>query len=378
MAVYTEKIKDVKTGQMVTKKVNGKIQYYIRTYVTLGNGQKKQITRHNKDWIGREGMFLAQQEENILKNKIVCQENKNMKLCDLAQKYFNDIETKLKISTIGKYKDNYKLFILPKLGNINIYKLSPKDNLDFQTYINTLYKKTNNNHKLSVKYKQSIHITLSAILNFGCKYYNLEKNVASVVGNFKKPKGTPKKNIDFLTLNEFNQFIKYEDSPIYKDFFTILFYTGMRRGELLALTIDDIDFKNNEININKAINPKFYSESVAPKTDTSVRKIKVSNIVIDILKKYKYKNNSIFGIEIIKLATLQRHCFNNCKRAQIKKNIRIHDFRHSFTSLCINQGIPIEIISKYLGHSNISTTLNIYAHLYPNSQERLIDVINNL
>ena len=59
----------------------------------------------------------------------------------------------------------------------------------------------------------------------------------------------------------------------------------------------------------------------------------------------------------------------------IIKHIKIHDFRHSFASMCINKGVPIEIISQYLGHENISTALDIYGHLYPNSQEELINIL---
>lgn len=63
-------------------------------------------------------------------------------------------------------------------------------------------------------------------------------------------------------------------------------------------------------------------------------------------------------------------------RSGMTKNIRVHNFRHSFASLCINNGVPIEILSEYLGHENISTTLETYAHLYPNSQNKLIQILN--
>ena len=101
------------------------------------------------------------------------------------------------------------------------------------------------------------------------------------------------------------------------------------------------------------------------------------NIVNKIFQKYKNTNTEIiFGLSKIKLTTLQRKCDMNCKKAKINKNIRIHDFRHSFASMCIFNGIPIEIISEYLGHESISTTLNTYAHLYPNSQNKLIWVLD--
>ena len=116
-----------------------------------------------------------------------------------------------------------------------------------------------------------------------------------------------------------------------------------------------------------------------PKTDKSNRKIKMVNKVFDLLKEYvPICNQELFGLQKIKPTTLQRKCDNNCKKANITRNIRIHDFRHSFASMCIDKGVPIEVISEYLGHENISTTLETYAHLYPNSQDKLINILGDI
>ena len=366
------------------EKINGQKRYYIRTYVTNEKGQKKQITRHNKNWIGRDGYWLAYQEESSLKNKKI-NEFENMTLDELSKKYIEYIESTLKPSSIRKSKDNYNLHISPIIGYKKIYALTTKDILEFQDCLDKKEHKIRNknskrkcdSYKLSTAFKQSIHTTLTSILNFGVKYYKLKQNVASITGNFKKSKGSVKKELNFLTENEFNNFINYENNTTYKDFFTLLFYTGMRRGELLALLISDINFTKNEININKSINPKNGKNATVPKTNKSNRKIKMLRIVKETLSKYKNTNDIIFGLNKITPTTLQRKCDKNCKSAQIDKNIRIHDFRHSFASMCINKGVPIEIISEYLGHENISTTLNIYSHLYPNSQNKLIEILDN-
>lgn len=363
-------------------KVNGQKRYYIRTYVTDENGKRKQITKHNKEWIGRDGYWLAHQEECQLKNKKY-NEYEDITLNELYEKYIEHIETTLKPSTIRKNKDNYNLHISPIIGHKKVYSLSTKDILEFHDFLdkkeniikNKDSKRNVGSYKLSTTFKQSIHTTLTSILNFGIKYYGLTQNVASITGNFKKSKGSVKKELNFLAENEFKKIINYETNEIYKDFFTILFYTGMRRGELLALLIDDIDFTKNEININKSINPKNGKIATAPKTNKSNRKIKMLKIVKEILLKYKNIKGTIFGLNKITPTTLQRKCDKNCKLAEINKNIRIHDFRHSFASMCINKGVPIEIISEYLGHENISTTLNIYSHLYPNSQDKLIKLL---
>lgn len=373
MPIYEEK-----------EKVNGQKRYYIRTYVADEDGKRKQITKHNKEWIGRDGYWLAYQEESLLKNKKI-NKYENMNLETLFNKYSEYIENNLKASSVRKNKDNYNLHIRPFLGNKKIFELNSKDILDFHDYLNsktnsiktTAAKRVSGKYYLSTSFKRQIHITLVAILNFGCKYYNLDKNIASIVGNFKNAKGSKKNELNFLTQDEFNLFINFEQDKKYNDFFTILFYTGMRRGELLALTFDDIDFEKNEIYINKSINPKNGIIATNPKTNKSNRTIKMLNIVKKTINNFEYNTGTLFGIEKIKPTTLQRKCDKNCKLAGIEKNIRIHDFRHSFASMCIEKGVPIEILSEYLGHENITTTLNTYAHLYPNSQNKLIAILEN-
>lgn len=368
-------------------RINGQKRWFVRTYVELEDGSKKQITKRNKEWIGRQGYTLALQEEARLKSKTISNYEK-MTINQLYELYLNYIKQNLKQSSITKEKDNFRLFIKPRLGNKLVFKLTTKDIVDFHSFLNEQKmvikrkdsKREIGEHPLSIPYKQSVHTTLSCMLNFGCKYIGLTQNVASLIGNFRRPKGSKTKIESFLTEEQFQEYIKYEKNDIYKAFYTVLFYSGMRRGELLALTAEDIDFSRNEISIDKSINPRNGKLSTLPKTNKSNRTIKMLGVVSETLKEYLGNlgnvGSEIFGLERIKPTTLQRKCDNNCAKAGVTKNIRIHDFRHSFASLCINSGVPIEILSEYLGHESISTTLETYAHLYPNSQDKLINILN--
>ena len=183
--------------------------------------------------------------------------------------------------------------------------------------------------------------------------------------------------MSYLTEREFLEFIKYEEDKIYSIFFKLLFYTGMRKGEALALEWENIDFNKKIITINKTYNTNFKLITL-PKTEKSKRKILMSEIVYNEL--YNIYSQGFTGPifkDYIRATTLREHCGRNLEKAEINKHIRIHDFRHSFASLCINKNIPIYIVSEYLGHKSVNITLEVYSHLYPNSQDYLINVIND-
>ena len=384
MPVYVKMVKDKKTGKMVEKLINGQRVYYIRTYVEDETGHSKQIKKSNKKWIGRDGKVKAQEEENRLKNQNFIK-SKDMTIEQLAERYFKHMETKIKTSTMVKKKSLYSLYIRPHLGYKKVFKLSNADVINFHDELDKVKivitskdsKRDIGEYPLSVRYKQNIHVILNSILNFGCKYIDLDRNVAFAVGNYTFPKGSKRKELNYLTKDEFNRVIEQVDDEKYKDFLTLLFYTGMRRGELLALKQKNIDLDNNTIKICESLNPDNGSNATVPKTNKSNRIIKIMEIVKSILLKYQNKD-CIFGLETINPTTLQRKCDLACKKANIDKNIRIHDLRHSFASMCVNANVPIEILSEYLGHENKSTTWDTYSHLYPNSQNKLVDTLENM
>ena len=311
--------------------VNGQKRYFIRTYVKDSNGKLKQITKHNKNWIGREGKKEAEWEEKRLQCSIPLTKN-SLTLNSLFEAYFNHISKIQKPSTLRKTHDNYILHIKDFLGEKIISQITTKDVLDWHSILdnktikidNIKSKRSIGEHPLSISYKKAIHVTLNSVLNFGCKYFELDKNVASIVGNFAKPKGTVSDTMNFLTIEEFKNFIESEADELYKDFFTILFFTGMRRGELLALNLnEDVDFVKGKIHISKSINPKNGKQATVPKTNKSNRQIVMLKVVYDTLMKYKIRQQyDPFNIDKIKLTTLQRKCDRNCRNSGIIKNIR--------------------------------------------------------
>ena len=142
-------------------------------------------------------------------------------------------------------------------------------------------------------------------------------------------------------------------------------HTGMRIGEALALTPNDVDFKNKTVSITKT---KLTNGNISsPKTLSSIRVIEISDFIAKLLLDFISNNEFIFKINYV---TLTRH---------LKKlNLHSHIFRHTHVALLIEQNIPIKVISERLGHSDINTTLSIYTHVTENMKIDLRNKLQNL
>ena len=177
--------------------------------------------------------------------------------------------------------------------------------------------------------------------------------------------------MDFWTIDEFKTFINTVDNPITYTIFNLLFCSGMREGEILALTLNDFDFNANTVDINKNFTRLGKKDIIQePKTPKSKRKISLPISVMNMVKEhseriYGYKPNQ--RLFTVTKNFLHREMSKYSKLSGIKR-IRIHDIRHSHASMLIEIGIAPLAISERLGHEDIQTTLNTYSHLYPNKQ----------
>lgn len=359
MPIYEEK-----------EKVNGQKRYYIRTYVTDEYGNRKQVTRHNKNWVGRDGYWLAYNEENVLKSKIITSDE-NMNLNNLIDDFLDYKRKSVEITTYNLYVQIINLYI-KKYFNCNkkIREFTNNDVLNWKAKINSL--------DFSIKFKKDIYVIAKLIFDYGEKriYFN---NPFNKIENFQITKKDIKLDMNILTEEQFKLFIIQETNNIYKLFFLILFYMGLRKGECLALKKENIDLDKKTLSINQTYNTNYKIETL-PKTIKSKRTLLMPEIVFNEIKNVIANTNDddtyIFK-NIVKATTLREKCQRNLKKANITQHIRIHDFRHSFASMCVQKNVPIHIISEYMGHKDIYTTLKTYAHLYPNSQKILIDILNS-
>ena len=184
------------------------------------------------------------------------------------------------------------------------------------------------------------------------------------------------------TLEEFFAFRKgIKDRTESLICFDVLYWTGMREGELLALSERDIDFEKKEISINKSYQRLERQDVITtPKTRKSRRRVSIPDFLCRELLEYMEgpcydkRNERCFPFS---KAFLNYEMRRGCRNTGVKK-IRVHDIRHSHVSLLIDQGFDALVIADRVGHENVSTTLNTYAHLFPNKQMALVSSLESL
>ena len=257
----------------ITKdKVRGTWMY--RVYVEDKYGNKKQVSRSG---------FKTKSEAKLKEEMFLAEYNKSFNDLTFEELYYEYIKyksTKLKHKSIKSLTSRYKNHILPYFKDYKVSKIDHKVYINWQSNID--------DKDFSWKYKSNLHTCVVMILNYAMDFYGLEKNIAEKVKNF--PNNGKRKEISFWTLDEFDKYILEVDNFLYKVFYHVLYYTGMRQGECLALRWDDL--KEDYIIISKTIsqekhNGKYLENS--PKTERSNRRIKLDIRTLELLNDLKDK-----------------------------------------------------------------------------------------
>ncbi len=240
---------------------------------------------------------------------------------------------------------------------------------DIRAWQNALMKK-----EYSETYLKTVNNQLSAIFNYAVRYYDLKDNPCRKAGSIGKSHAGEK---EFWTKQEFKQFlVTVENKPETKMAFLLLYWTGMRIGELLALTYNDIDLEKRTISVNKSYQRIEGRDVITPpKTPKSKRIITIPPFLTEELKEYTSHLYGIMADERMFRFTksyMEHEIIRGIKASGVKR-IRLHDIRHSHASLLVEMGFTPLAIAERLGHEKIETTLNTYSHLYPNKQGELAD-----
>lgn len=356
------------------KSKDGRKWFYKCQYTDIQGNHKTMVS---KMYATKEE---ATKEEAKFKLSIGQGTNQDYTFNQMFNEYYNYKSDKVRPTSLSRLTVQYK-HIEPYLGNVKISKLTLQQFIQWKNELN----KTN----LSTNYKNKIYSLIQELIRYSDKMYNINSVIPEKIGKFVNPTEI-KKEMDFYTYDEFQQFINVVDDLTYKCFFSLIYYCGLRLGEAQSLNWNDIDFKSGKLSITKSLTTKLKGQKyviLPPKTKNSIRTLPIPNKVLELLKMlYKEcanisgfnKDCFVFGIFYpLPDTTIKQRRDNYCKKADIRK-IRIHDFRHSCASLLINNGANITLVAKYLGHSNISMTLNTYSHMYKSKLEEIVELIDKM
>lgn len=343
--------------------------WYVQFRYTDWQGLRQQklkrgfaTKREAQEW---EREFLMQKQADV-----------TMTFESFAELYEKDVKPRLKENTWLTKESIIEKKILPYFAKRRLCDITAKDVIEWQNEIRELSDKSG--RKYSQTYLKTVHNQLSALFNHAVRYYGLKSNPAAIAGNM----GTEeRKEMQFWTLEEYKKFSEaMMDKTISFYAFEMLYWCGIREGEMLALTPKDFDFKAETVTINKSYQRlKGRDVITTPKTKKSNRTIKMPKFLCEEMHEYlgmfygAGENDRIFPVS---KSYMHHEMDRGAKEAGVKR-IRIHDLRHSHVSLLIEMGFTALAIADRLGHESIEVTYR-YAHLFPSKQTEMANKLDDL
>lgn len=289
--------------------------------------------------------------------------------------YEQDIKPKIRLNTRLTKESVIESKILPYFKKRKLSEITPRDVLTWQNQM--LKQKDKAGQPYSPTYLKNINNQLSAIFNHAVRFYGLHENPVRRAGAIGEKES---EEMLFWTKEEFLQFIdSMMDKPMLYYAFEILYWCGIREGELLALTPADFNFERKMVSITKSYQRIDGRDVITdPKTPKSVRDIVMPDFLVDEMQDYMKQlygigdNDRIFEVS----KSYLHHEMDRGAAAAGVKRIRIHDLRHSHISLLIDMGYSAVAIADRVGHESINITYN-YAHLFPSTQTDMASKLND-
>lgn len=368
------------------KKKNGLQGYRVRVNYTDMNGNSQQVERMA---YGRsEAQMLEKQLLTEFKERKEVSKSK-MTVNQLVEEYGEYHKIEVKASSLDSIMKTLRLRVQPYLGECRLDKLTQPRLAEWKVTIGK--------QDLSDTTKKNAYSIFVALLNYAVKMQYIPKNPLAILGNFKDSSDVSKQpqKLRYYTSEQFQKYIavvKNHCSTItdwgFYVFFNLAFFTGCRKGEINALKWSD--WEGNTLHIRRQITQKLKGQDVetTPKTKSSIRDLQVPKPLMKILEEHKacqQEASHLFtedyricgGEKPLRDTTIDKKNRQFADEADLPR-ITIHEFRHSHASLLINNGIVIQEVSRRLGHSTVEQTWNVYSHLYPNQEEKALEILNQI
>ena len=296
-----------------------------------------------------------------------------MRFIDFVDVYEADVRPRVRQSTWEAKEFMITNKIIPFFGRMVMRDIRARDIIAWQNEL--LEGNTRGGKPYSPTYLRTVNNQLVAILNHAERYYDLSPNPAKKVSKIGSKKGG---EMQVWTKAEYLAFSKVmEDKPASFYAFEMLYWTGIRLGELLALTPDDFDFIKSTLSITKSYAElKDGGKLTPPKTEKSVRVIAMPEFLRDEMSEYICDIALVPPDERIfqfSKSYLGHEIRRGCAISGVKR-IRVHDLRHSHVSLLISMRFSAVAIADRMGHESTDITYR-YAHMFPNTQNKMADAL---
>lgn len=358
------------------KKKNGTIAYMFKAYLGIDpvTGKKKYTTKRG---------FKSPQEAKKAYNRLMVQVEENdvvtnsqRLFSELADEWFEQYKNTVRESTYVAQKLAYKKHILPLFGNLKISRIS----------IPYCQKQVNHWYSYYKKYSNLIGLT-SSVFKYALSLRLIRSNPMDAVIRPKRKKRIDEERYsapyyEKEELLEFLEIAKNYPDPIYP-IFRILAFTGLRKGELLALRWKDIDFEKRTLSVKQTLATcdKWEIKFQVPKTEKSLRTISIDSETLQVIKRWQLRQKEYFlkmgikptknGEQLLFVSEENKPLYldyvNHNLKIIIKENslkrITPHGFRHTHCSLLFESGASLKEVQVRLGHTDIKTTMDIYTHV---------------
>ena len=344
-------------------------KWYISVYYDTWEGKRSRKVKRGfstkREALAWERSFLTQTSGYL-----------DMTFEEFVELYKRDLKERLKLNTWVMKTSVIDGKILPYFKDKKVKDITAADIIAWQNVM--LSWRDENGKPYSPGYLKTIHNQCSAIFNHAVRFYDLASNPAAKAGNMGKEKT---REMLFWTKEEYNKFSEaMMDNPVSYYAFEMLYWCGLRLGEMLALTPEDFDFEKQTVRINKSYQRIGCEDIITePKTPKSNRTVQMPDFLAEEMEDYI---KSLYGLDPdsrifpTSKSYLHREMERGCKATGVKR-IRIHDLRHSHVSLLIEMGFSALAIADRVGHESIDITYR-YAHLFPSRQKEMADKLDSL
>lgn len=388
----------------IQKRLNksGKVSYLIKVsmgYDDFGKQRTKSFTyKPARDMSERQGFKEAQKQAILFEEqcKALGLQCKRTKFRVLADEWIELMEStnEMKSGTVTRMK-TLKARTYEALGDIYVDKITYRQ---IQNFIISLSKDGVNKTTgkgLSQKSQKHYLTFISDVMKYAMTHGYISANPCKDIITSK----TPQKEKDIYSLEELQTMLKKingKASTDYKVFFNLLAYCGLRRGEALGIEYKDVDFRNNTVSIVRTSNytsgKGVYTDT--PKTKSSYRQLQLQPFLIELIKELRKEQQAVakqlgdLWVENDRLfitwdgkpmhpntpyTWLERFC-----KSEGIAFKGLHSFRHSVATQAITNGVDIKTVSSVLGHSQTSTTLNIYTHAVQKTNVQALNIMADL